>query len=457
MASTDPPETRHRIKVRILVVAASVLAFLAIFTGWVDRQALDTDEWVDTSGKLLEDKAISDAVATYAVDQLYANVDVPRLLKRRLPPDLEPVASPAAAGIRGLATRAAQQAFQSPRVQNLWKDANRVAHTQLVAILEDKSEVVTTQEERVILDLRPIVFQLADRLGLKKQALQAIDKGEASGRLKPNFGQIEIADEGQLDTAQTITEVVRGVAWLFTLGSVALFGIAIWLARGRRWVVVLGYGLGLIAAGLAAIAVRGAAKGQVTDALAKTEEARVPTEHAWDIGTSLLHSIASSVIVFGVLFVIAAFLASPANAAVSIRQALAPTLRERPGLVWSFFAAVALLAVIIWPPEGTRQLVLTLVLIALAGVGLEALRRDTHREFPDAQRGDWIAGMRERARRAGAEAGRRIGSAVKGLTDEDRHPEDAKLDRLERLGELKEKGLLNQREFREEKQKILSG
>ena len=77
MASTDPPETRYRITVRILVVAASVLAFLAIFTGWVDRQALDTNEWVDTSGKLLEDPAISDAVANYSVDQLYANVDSP--------------------------------------------------------------------------------------------------------------------------------------------------------------------------------------------------------------------------------------------------------------------------------------------------------------------------------------------------------------------------------------------
>jgi len=62
MASTDPPERRHRITVRILVVAASVLAFLAIFTSWIDRQLLDTDEWVDTSGRLLEDEAISNAV-----------------------------------------------------------------------------------------------------------------------------------------------------------------------------------------------------------------------------------------------------------------------------------------------------------------------------------------------------------------------------------------------------------
>ena len=80
MASTEPPEMRHRVKVRVLVILASILAFLAIFTSWVDRQALDTNQWVHTSGRLLQDKEISDALATYSVDQLYANVDVARLI-----------------------------------------------------------------------------------------------------------------------------------------------------------------------------------------------------------------------------------------------------------------------------------------------------------------------------------------------------------------------------------------
>jgi hypothetical protein len=458
MASTQPPEMRHRVKVRILVVLASVLAFLAIFTSWIDRQALDTNQWVDTSGKLLEDKEISDALATYSVDQLYANVDVAANLKKRLPPDLQPVAAPAAAGIREFATKAAKDAFQSPRVQGLWQNSNRVAHRELVSILKGNNDVVSSQNGKVVLDLRPIVFQLADRIGLKKQAKQAISTGQEKGLLKPNFGQLEVADSQQLDSARTVTTILQGLAWAFMIGTLALFGLAVWLAKGRRWVVVLGYGLGLIASGLAAIAVRSAAKGLVVDSLAKTEAAKVPAEHAWDIATSLLQSISTSVVVFGVLFVIAAFLASPANAAVSIRQAFAPTLRERPGIVWSVFGAVALIAVIIWPPDGTRQLVLTLLLIAIAGIGLEALRRKTATEFPGAQPGDWMLAMRQRARRASAQAGRRIGSAMRELTtDGDRDPDDAKLDRLERLGELKEKGVLTATEFREEKKKVLTG
>jgi Short C-terminal domain len=445
----------HRIKVRILVVLASFLAFLAIFTSWVDRQALDTDEWVDTSGRLIEDEVISDAVATYAVDQLYANVDVARALRKRLPKDLQPVSDPVSAGIREFATRAGQQALQSPRVQGLWKDANRVAHSQLIAILEGDNEVIATEQGRVVLDLRPLVLQLADRIGLKKQAQNAFQKGQETGRIDEGVGQLEIADAEQLQTARTITRIVEGLAWVFSIGTLVLFAIAAYLAKGWRWVVVLGYGLGLVAAGLAAIALRGAAESLVVDELAQTEAARVPAEHAWEISTSLLHSIASSVIVFGVLFAIASFLASPANPAVSIRQALAPTFRDRPGVAWSVFAAAALVAVIIWPPDGTREAVLTLLLIVLAGAGVEALSRKSRHEFPGAKRGDWLLGMRQRAQRAGAEAGRRIGSAIRELADDDRHPDDAKLDRLERLGQLKEKGVLTAAEFRAEKKRIL--
>ncbi|HSD23746.1 MAG TPA: hypothetical protein VLB79_05395 [Solirubrobacterales bacterium] len=448
MASPDPPETRHRIKVRILVVLASILAFLAIFTSWVDRQALDTDQWVDTSGKLLADKAISDAVATYAVDQLYANVDVAAVIKQRLPRDVQQFSAPVAAGVRQFATRAAQQAVQSPRIQQAWKDANRIAHRRLVTILKGNTEVVSSQNGKVVLNLRPLVLQLADRIGLKKQLNQ---------KLPPDVGQLQVADSKQLDTARTITQLIEGLAWFFTFGSVALFGLAAYLARGRRWMVLLAYGLGLVAAGLAAIAVRSALKGLFVDSLAKTETADEPARHAWDIGTALLHSIATSVVIYGILFVIAAFLSSPSGYAVGIRRALAPTLRDRRGLVWSIFGAAALAALIAWPPQGTRQLLLTLLLIALAGVGLEALRRKTLVEFPGAQRGDWMLSMRERARRTSAEAGRRIGSAVRGLTDDDRHPEDAKLERLERLGELKEKGVLTAAEFREEKKRVLSG
>ncbi|MGH2956251.1 MAG: SHOCT domain-containing protein [Solirubrobacterales bacterium] len=444
--SAEPPESRYTITVRVLVVLASILAFLAILTTWIDRQVLDTDQWVETSGELLEDEVISDAIADYAVEQLYANVDVSGQLQKRLPDDLKPVAAPVAGGLREFAMRAAEQALQQPRVQGLWRDANRVAHSQLIEILKGDNEVVSTQSGKVVLDLRPIVLQLADRIGLRKQA---------EGKIPAGVAVLEVAEADQLQTARTITRILEGLTWLFSLGTLALFALAAYLARGRRWMVVLGYGLGLVAAGLAAIALRSVAQGPVVDELAHTEAARLPAEHAWTIATSLLHSIATSVIALGVLFTVAAFLASPANGAVTIRQAVAPQFRDRPGLIWGVFAAVAFLYLIISPPDNGREAVITLALIALAAAGLEALSRKTHHEFPEARRGEWLLGMRQRARRASAEAGRRIGAAVRELGSDDRHPDDARLERLERLGELKKRGVLTAAEFRAEKKRLL--
>ncbi|MGH2922981.1 MAG: SHOCT domain-containing protein [Solirubrobacterales bacterium] len=446
--SPDPPESRHRIKVRILLVAASVFAFLAIFTAWIDRQLLDTDEWVETSGELLEEPVISDAIADYAVDQLYSNVDVASQLQKRLPEDLKPLAPPASGALRELGTRVSRQALQQPRVQGLWKDANRVAHSNLVEILEGDNETVSTETGHVVLDLRPIVLQLADRLGLAKQ----VDE-----RLPADVAELEIAEAEQLQTARTITRILKGLAWLFSLGTLALFAAAAFLAKGRRWMVVLAYGLGLVAAGLAAIALRGVAEGLVVDELADAEAARPPAEAAWTISTNLLGSIATSVILYGVLFSLASFLASPATPAIATRQALAPSFRERPGVVWGVFAAAAFVALITWPPSGPREAILTFALIALAAAGVEALSRKSMREFPDARSGDWWAEMRRRSREARTEAGRRVGAAIKELGREDeRHPDDTRLERLERLGELKAKGVLTAAEFRVEKKRILA-
>jgi hypothetical protein len=446
MAPTAPPD-KHRRAARILVVLATILAFLAIFTSWVDRQALDTNEWVNTSGKLLEDPVISDAVANYAVNELYADVDVARLLKKRLPPDLRPISGPVAAGVRQFATQAAEQALQAPQVRQLWADANRAAHSELVSVLKGNNDYVALSANGdVVLELRPIVLQVAGQLGLEQQA---------AANLPADVGSLHVAQYSDLGTARTVIRLIQGFAWFFTFGSLALFGVAAYLAPRRRWMVLLGYGLGLVAAGLAAIAVRAAFKGPFVDSLSTSQVAREPAQHVWDIGTSLLGSIAAEVISYGVLFVVAAFLASPHPSAIGIRRALAPTFRERPAVVWSVFIVVALIALILFPPPGPRQLVLDLVLIALAAAGLEALQRKTERDFPEATGGDGTPSIRERARRARTEAGSRLGTAINGLSGDNRDADDIRLDRLERLGELEQKGVLTDEEFRAEKQRIL--
>ena len=60
----------------VVLVVAGLLLLLSSFAVWINRVALNTNQFADTSSSLLDNPAIRSAVANRAVDELYANVDV---------------------------------------------------------------------------------------------------------------------------------------------------------------------------------------------------------------------------------------------------------------------------------------------------------------------------------------------------------------------------------------------
>ena len=83
--STGKQASGHRRIVAALLVVATLIAFLAIFSIWVNRQALNTDNWVDTSDKLLQNDEVKTQLSNYLADELFANVDVQAELEKTLP------------------------------------------------------------------------------------------------------------------------------------------------------------------------------------------------------------------------------------------------------------------------------------------------------------------------------------------------------------------------------------
>ena len=91
----------------MIIWATAVLAVLAIFAVWANRQLLNPDNWANTSTQLLEHPEIRAATSNYQVGQLYANVDVAGELRSKLPPALQGVAAPLAGALRNVAVSAA--------------------------------------------------------------------------------------------------------------------------------------------------------------------------------------------------------------------------------------------------------------------------------------------------------------------------------------------------------------
>jgi hypothetical protein len=453
--------------VKALVIFGSVLAFLSVFGIWIERQALNTDDWVQTSDRLLANQTIRAAVAEYLVDQLYENVNVEKELEDILPGEVKELAGPAAGGLRQVAGQGAEKVLETSTAQSLWEDANRSAHEQLIAVLENKGEAVSTENGNVSLNLGAMITNLANQVGIGQSLAE---------KLPPDAGQIEILRSDQLQTAQNIAVGIKGLALVLSILTFLTFGLAIYLSREGRWVTVLFSGIGLIAAGFAAIVFRHIVGGIVVDQLVTTESAKPAAEAAWGIGTSLMTSIATTVIVIGVLFGIAGWLASPTRAARETRRVIAPTLRLHAAFVYTGLAILVCFYFLTGPTQGLRTFLTTLVIAGMAAFGIHELRRQTEEEYPDAEYGDVFGGTRDRVLSAvrGANIGERVGeqAARLRLPEVRRSPapgaapeaptaaidgEEARLQRLERIGELREKGILTEQEFAAEKARILGG
>jgi len=367
-----------------LIFVASLLSFLALPAVWLDRQALNTDNWTETSSELLENEAIRTQIANYLVDQIYANVDVQAELAKVLPPRAAPLAGFAAGGLQQVADDGVRNLLGRPVAQQAWENANRRAHELLMRVIDGGGDVVSTTGGEVTLDLKSLLTQTADRFGVG---------GRVADKLPASAGEIVILQSDQLATAQDVANVLDAAGAVLVVLALLLFALAIFLAQGWRREALRACGFGLIAAGAAGLLARSVAGDYVVDALATTEAVRPAVEATWTIGTSLLVQAATATIWYGVVIVLVAWLAGPTRLATGVRRLKAPFLRE-PRYAWGGLAVIVLLLIAWGPTPATRSPLPMLFLIALLALGVEALRRQTAREFPDATIDDSLNTMR---------------------------------------------------------------
>jgi hypothetical protein len=439
----------HRVSAAVLVVLGTLAAFLAVTALWINRQVLDTDNWTDASSQMLEDDAIRTALSGYMVDQLYANVDVAGQIRGALPPRAQPLAGPAAGALRNLVERGADELLQRPRVQARWEQANRNAHATFLKIVEGGGDVVSTNNGVVKLDLGELLQELDARTGVG---------GRLAGKVPPDAAELTIMKSDQLSFAQDVARILRPLAIVLLALTLVLYGSAIAVARGRRRETLRAVGFGLIIAGALALLVRSLGQDPVVNAVASTEAARPAAESVWRIGTSLLVEAATAAIAYGVVIVIGAWLAGPTRAAVASRRTLAPYLAD-PAYAWSGAATIVLLVVLWGPTPATRHFVTMLLLAGLFALGVEALRRQTAREFPTAVRpelGPALRGAYGRARTAMPRHAEPRSNGAPPAAGGNGAAVGDPLTTLERLADLHDRGALTDDEFAERKSELLA-
>jgi hypothetical protein len=510
--AAQEPKRRHRKLVWFLLVFASVVLLVSMIANWVQTQVLDSGQFADSTEKILQNHDVQEQLSIFAVDQLYANVDVQAQIQQKLPPPAQPLAAPVTAATRQLATNVAKTALASPQVQGLVATAINGAQQRFVSLIENKDQFVSTQGGVVTIEYGSFVADLAARLGvdpstisqiqgfiqqysteLKQQLTTVQSKIESTratlsqaqaGTLSPQAqqnlttletdaaqlhvtvasleqkiagiqpkapaqlqgrlsdlqgrlakldkrlatvqrqaaavlkdpsqanilkldptlaslqtrvttllnrqaiqhpGEVVVMKSSQLSGLQDLVKALRNLGFVLPLLALVLYLAAIYLAKGWRRETLIAVGGGILAATLLTLLARRLIGSAVIDSAASSDAVKPAITAVWNIISAGLRERALFVLVIGLGFIGAGLLAGPGRHEIAVRRFLAPYLRDRPVVVYAVLALIFLIWLAFLPTiNNVGQVLIVLVLAGLAVVGVEILRRQTAREFPDA-------------------------------------------------------------------------
>ncbi len=304
----------HRFWVALLLVLATILTPVAIVAIFLKNEIGSTDRYVQTVEPLSSNPAIQAYVADDVSDELFARVDIKKYVKDALPKRADPLAGPLTSALQTFVRTAVLKIIETDQFQNLWEDANRIAHSQLVNVLTGDGDgtISASKNGAVTIDLSAVSKQVQQRL-----ADSGIDL----------FSQVPIASIGgkiTLFQSDDLYKARRGFKILNTLGFVlpflvlACFAGAIYLSRSRRKGFVASaicFAIGGLILGLILTVGRAAYLNAATSNHLPYDAAAA----AFDTLVRFLRQSVRAVLFLSVIVVVAVFFAGPSRFAVWFR------------------------------------------------------------------------------------------------------------------------------------------
>ncbi|MFJ3393426.1 hypothetical protein [Leifsonia aquatica] len=228
----------------VLIVIGSLLAPVAVVASWAKVQLTDTQSFVDTFAPLADDPAVQAYVTDEAVKVIQENVDIPQITSQVVDgitdlgtgpvatKALDALKGPLAQGIVSLIRTTVGNFVSSDAFAQVWQEALRTTHTQLVATMQNdpKAAVAIGADGSVGIQLAPII----DRV---KQLL--VDQGLTFASQIPTIDRtITVAQNSSIPTIQLFYGVaVAAGAWLQWI-ALAFLALGVVVARRRALALV---------------------------------------------------------------------------------------------------------------------------------------------------------------------------------------------------------------------------
>ena len=273
----NKPKRRLRRVLTPIIVALAILVFTAtVPAAWARRTALNTDRFVELVSPLAADPAVQGALAQKVTERIMSLIDVESVVTDVFPERGAVLVGPLTDAIQGYVHGVVLQVFESEAFERLWTESIRFVHTQMLAVLDGGSEIVSTVGGKVALNLVPIVelvleqikALVPDLIGRNITIPQidvSMEPSEAVTRLESafgidlpdGFGTVVVYDSDELAALQKAVRTFDKLVIVLVLLVLVLIALALWLSpRRRRTLLQLmtGFAVGLVVVRRIAIA-----------------------------------------------------------------------------------------------------------------------------------------------------------------------------------------------------------
>jgi hypothetical protein len=242
-ADAEPAPARtgwwRPVVVTVLVVVIAVLTPLGVVARWAHNEVADTDRFVESVAPLADDPAVQAAITDRITNEITTRLKVDAITEeavkaladRGLPPlaatGLNALGGPLASAIEDFIHDQVADLVASDEFQSAWEEANRQAHTQLVAVLTGKdTDVVEISNNAVSVNLATVIESVKQRL---------VDRGFAlAAQLPAVQAQFTIFQSDDITTAQNAFRVLGSLNTALPILVLVLLAIAVAVARQRR-------------------------------------------------------------------------------------------------------------------------------------------------------------------------------------------------------------------------------
>lgn len=373
----------------ILIVLGSILVLLSVAGVWASNEISDTDRYVENVTPLASDPAVQNAVANRATTEIMKYLDVPGIVDQiagalNLPPKLntalDGLAAPLASGVSTFVHNTVDKVVTSDAFTTFWVNANKVAHTQLDAILSGEgSATVKVSGDTVSIDLGPLIDRVKQEL-----VSSGLTIAGSIPEIHPTF---ELFQTDDLYRYQTLYQWLNTLRWALPVLALVLLAAGVYLARNHRRALV-GVGLGVALAMLVLAAALALTRAGYLNAVSARALDRAAAASIFDTLVRFLKGGVRMLLVLGLVVAGGAFLTGASATAVTLRDGCArgigkikgdldlPWVRRYRRVIQIGLVAVAALVFVFWDqPTGMVVLWIALGLLAALAV-VEYLGRE---------------------------------------------------------------------------------